>query len=217
MMIRSQTLLATLAMFFAFMIAGNAQDGPTKGEDFVRAPAIEEGLSVSNAFQSNMVLQRDKPLTIWGWASVGEKISVKFGTLSAEATTNKNRSWHVMLDSIPANSTPGLLKIQGKEKTIELKNILVGDVWVLGGQSNMEFDLSKVDDGMLEIVSANFPQIRLLTLPRGKGFESVKSFERLDEWSDWSNRHFAKGDWEVCSPESIPEISALGYVFCRRV
>jgi sialate O-acetylesterase len=81
----------------------------------------------------------------------------------------------------------------------------------------LEFELSKVDDGELEIVSANFPQIRLLTMPQGKGFASVRSFERLHEWSDWSSRHFRKGDWDVCSPETVREFSAIGYVFGRRL
>jgi sialate O-acetylesterase len=74
-----------------------------------------------------------------------------------------------------------------------------------------------VDDGELEIVSANFPQIRLLTMPVGKGFSSVHSFERLHEWSDWSKRHFRKGDWDICSPETVTEFSAIGYIFGRRM
>jgi sialate O-acetylesterase len=81
----------------------------------------------------------------------------------------------------------------------------------------MAFPISKVDDGDLEIVSANFPQIRLLSMPSGKGFDSVRSFERLHEWSDWSKRHFRRGDWNVCSPETVDEFSAIGYIFGRRL
>ena len=81
----------------------------------------------------------------------------------------------------------------------------------------MEFEIAKVDNGQLEIVSANFPQIRLLTMPRGKGFDSVHSFPRLHEWSDWSKRHFRKGDWEICSPETVREFTAIGYIFGRRL
>lgn len=81
----------------------------------------------------------------------------------------------------------------------------------------MEFALAKVDDGALEIASAHFPEIRLLTIPQGAGFDSVRSFERLHEWSSWSSRHFRKGDWEICSPETVPEFSAIGYVFGRRL
>ena len=70
---------------------------------------------------------------------------------------------------MPANNAPQTLTVKGKSATLKLENILVGDVWILGGQSNMEFPISNVDDGELEIVSANFPQIRLLTMPVGKG------------------------------------------------
>ena len=186
-------------------------------EDVVQDPAIGKDLCVSNVFQTNMVLQRDKPLNIWGWAEPGEEVTVSFAGQQAKAKAAADRSWQVALQPMPANSTPQTMTVKGKAQTLTLENILVGDVWILGGQSNMEFDLSKVDDGPLEVVSANFPQIRLLTPPRGKGFDSVRSFERLHEWSSWSSRHFRKGDWEVCSPETVKEFSAIGYVFGRRL
>ncbi len=211
---KPQHLLPFLCLFAA---AALAQNGPTRGEDFIRVPAISEGLSVSNAFQSNMVIQRDKPIHIWGWAAPEEKVTVSFAGQTAETTATADRSWTVTLDALPANSAAQELAIKGADETLKLENVVVGDVWVLGGQSNMEFDLAKVDDGFLEVVSANFPQIRLLTIPRGKGFESVWSFERLHEWSDWSGRHFQKGDWEICSPETVREFSAIGYVFGRRL
>jgi len=185
--------------------------------DVVEIPAISPGLCVANVFQSNMVLQRDKPLRIWGWADPGEEILVSFAGEQARTTAAADRSWDVTLGPVPANPSPQVLKVQGKQSALALENILVGDVWILGGQSNMEFPISNVDDGELEIVSANFPQIRLLSMPIGKGFESVRSFERLHEWSDWSKRHFRKGDWDPCSPGTVREFSAIGYVFGRRI
>jgi len=186
-------------------------------EDVVEIPAIGEGLCVSNVFQTNMVLQRNKPVTIWGWADSGETVTVSFAGQTAETAAKADRSWKVTLEAMAANSTPQVMTIEGEDKTLTLENILVGDVWVLGGQSNMEFEIAKVDDGALEIVSANFPQIRLLSMPRGKGFDSVRSFERLYEWSSWFGRHFRKGDWDVCSPETVKEFTAIGYIFGRRV
>ena len=129
----------------------------------------------------------------------------------------RDRSWKVTLDALPANAKPEVMTVSSGGQSLKLENILVGDVWVLGGQSNMEFEIAKVNDGAIEIASANFPEIRLLTMPRGKGFDSVKSFERLYEWSDWSKRHFLKGEWQVCSPETVKEFSAIGYVFGRRI
>jgi len=186
-------------------------------EDVVDVPAIGQGLCVSNVFQTNMVLQRDKSLNIWGWAAPGEAVTVSFAGQQAQAKAAADRSWQVSLKPMPANNTPQTMTIKAASKMLTLDNILVGDVWVLGGQSNMEFPITNVDDGMLEVISANFPQIRLLTMPNGKGFASVRSFDRLYEWSDWSGRHFRKGDWDVCSPETVKEFSAIGYVFGRRL
>lgn len=186
-------------------------------QDVVDVPAIGPGLCVANVFQSNMVLQRDKPLHIWGWADPGEEVAVSFAGQEVRATAAADRAWQVTLEPVPANNAPQILTVRGKSATLTLDNILVGDVWILGGQSNMEFPLSNVDDGELEIVSANFPQIRLLTMPVGKGFASVHSFERLHEWSDWSSQHFRKGDWDICSPKTVRDFSAIGYIFGRRV
>lgn len=208
-------LSACLAL--ALIFAGSLFAEKMPREDVVAVPAIGEGLCVSNAFQSNMILQRDKPVKVWGWAAPGEKVTVSFGGETAQATANDQRSWEVNLPAMPANREPQTLRVRGSSDKVVLENVLVGDVWVLGGQSNMEFELAKVDDGMMEIASANFPEIRLLTVPQGKGFDAVRSFEGLHEWSSWSSRHFKKGYWEVCSPETVREFSAIGYVFGRRV
>jgi sialate O-acetylesterase len=205
----------------ALLIGGVAMAADAKKampkEDVVDVPAIGEGLCVSNAFQTNMVLQRDKDLKVWGWASAGDEVAVSFAGQQVQAKAAADRSWQVTLKAMPANSAPQTMTIKAASKTLTLENILVGDVWLLGGQSNMEWPITNVDDGMLEVVSANFPQIRLLTMPGGKGFKSVRSFERLYEWSDWSSRHFRKGDWDVCTPETVKEFSAIGYVFGRRL
>ena len=206
-----------LLAILATVAAGAAEQKPMPKEDVVEVPAIGQGLCVANVFQSKMVLQRDKPLNIWGWAAPGEEVTVSFAGQQAAAKAVADRSWQVTLKPVPANNAPQAMTVKGKNTTLTLENILVGDVWILGGQSNMEFPISKVDDGELEIVSANFAQIRLLTMPVGKGFKSVRSFERLHEWSDWFSTHFRKGDWDVCSPETVKEFSAIGYVFGRRV
>ena len=186
-------------------------------ENVVEFPAKTEGLSASNVFQSGMVLQRDKPIKIWGWAGAGEKVSVSFAGQLEEAKADSKGVWKLSLPAMGANSEGQVMTVKGANKTLTLENILIGDVWILGGQSNMEFEIAKVNNGELEIASANFSAIRLLTIPQGKGFESVRSFERLHEWSSWSSRHFRKGDWLVCSPETVREFSAIGYVFGRRL
>lgn len=211
-------IIAAFSLFLPPQWLG-AQETPKNlpKENVVQVPAVGDGLSVSNAFQSNMVIQRDKPITIWGWAAKGEKVTISFAGQSATATTGDDRLWKATLAAVPANSEPQVMTIAGAAQTLKLENILVGDVWVLGGQSNMEFAVGQVNDGQIEIASANFPEIRLLTMPVGKGFESVGSFEVLHEWSDWSKRHFFKGAWQVCSPETVGEFSAIGYIFGRRI
>jgi sialate O-acetylesterase len=81
----------------------------------------------------------------------------------------------------------------------------------------MEAPLTDVENGQLEIVSANYAGIRILTIPAQNGPEEKKSFPRLHEWSGWFSRHFRKGDWDVCSPKIAGELSAIGYVFARRI
>jgi sialate O-acetylesterase len=186
-------------------------------EDVVDVPAISEGLCVSNLFQSNMVLQRDKPIHIWGWGVPGEEVTVQFAGERVSTKAHEDRGWKVTLPAQAANSEPQPLTVEGSGTTLVLDNILIGDVWVLGGQSNMEFELAKVENGPLEIISANYPQIRILTVPYSQGPEMQQGFARLHQWSDWSGRHFRKGDWDICTPEIARELSAIGYVFARRV
>lgn len=186
-------------------------------EDVIEVPAMSEGLSLHNLFQSNMVIQRDKPIGIWGWAKPGAEVVVSIAGDKKVVKASENRSWKVEFPARQASSRPIEILLKSGEGAVKLENVLVGDVWVIGGQSNMEFPLTKVENGNLEIVSANYPEVRILTVPQSAQKERVLSFPRLHEWSDWSNRHFRKGDWEVCSPEVVGELSAIGYVFARRV
>ena len=147
-------LLTALLASLAGMTAVAAERKEMPKEDVVEVPAIRQGLCVANVFQSNMVLQRDKPLNIRGWADPGEEVTVSFAGREAQAKAAGDRSWQVTLTPVPASSAPQVMTVKGKSTTLTLENILVGDVWVLGGQSNMEFPISNVDDGELEIVSA---------------------------------------------------------------
>jgi len=212
-------LLVLLAALFTLP----AQAEPpklVKGEDFVVKPAISEELCVSNLFQDGMVLQRDKPIYVWGWAAQGETVTVAFNGINKTTVADKDRHWKVEFPAVPANAEPQAMKITGNKSAnpITLTNILVGDVWVLGGQSNMEFELAKVENGNLEIISANYPNIRILTLPYGEApVEHNKSFPEIHQYSSWFGRHFHKGSWDVCTPEIAKNLSAIGYVFARRI
>lgn len=188
-----------------------------KGEDLVEAPAIASGFCVHNLFQSNMVIQRDKPIKIWGWAKPGEKVTVTLGTNQVSDVTDEKRKWMVTLPERPASSKPLQIVIQGADKKIELKNVLVGDVWLLGGQSNMAHPICRVEDGDLEIASANYPNIRILQVPLQDGPKAKRSFPRLYQWSGFFKMHYRRGYWDVCTPENVRELSGIGYVFARRI
>jgi sialate O-acetylesterase len=219
-MTRSSTarraLLLVQCSILTVLVATPAE-GQRPRQDVVDVPATREGLCVSNLFQSNMVLQREKPIRIWGFAAPSEEITVSFAGRTGSARAGEDRRWLAELPALPASSTPQSLTIASAQETLRLENVLVGDVWVLGGQSNMEFELAKVENGALEIVSANLPNLRILTVPYGQGPAKQIGFPRLHEWSDWFGRHFRKGDWDVCTPEIARDLSAIGYVFARRL
>lgn len=194
-----------------------AEEKLERGKDRIDLPAMGPGLWVHSLFQSNMIIQRDKPIRVWGWAEPGEKVTVTFSGNTQAATAAADRSWKVELPAMPVNTEPQKMTIQGKEKTVELENILLGDIWLMAGQSNMEFPLAKVDAGQLEIISANFKNMRLLKVPQIVGPETQTSFPRFYRWSGWDGRHFRQGYWDVVSPATAADLPAIGYIFARRI
>jgi sialate O-acetylesterase len=150
---------------------------------------------------SNMVLQREKSITIWGWASVGEKVTVQFNKQTKSTKADKTGSWMVSLAPEAAGG-PYTLTLKGKN-ILTLTNILVGEVWVCSGQSNMEWPVRLVTNAEAEIQTANFPEIRHFTVEKSvstKPEDDVKG-----------------GDWKVCSPQTVGDFTAVGYFFARDV
>ncbi|MFM2141536.1 MAG: hypothetical protein RLZZ476_80 [Verrucomicrobiota bacterium] len=194
-----------------------AEEKLERGKDRIDTPAIGNGLCVHNLFQSNMVVQRERPMPIWGWAAAGEKVTVSLAGNTQSATAAADRSWKVELPALPASAEPRTITVQGQDAKIELTNILVGDVWLLGGQSNMEFEIRKLEEGPLEILSANFDQIRLFTVPQQNGPETKRAFPRQHQWSSFFGQHFRQGYWDVCSPETVEDMSGIGYIYGRRI
>ena len=194
-----------------------AEEKLVPGKDRIDVPAIGEGLCLHNLFQTGMVLQRDKPIRIWGWAAPGENLSVTFADKTQSCTAAADRSWKVELPGLPASSEPRTFVVQGKATTLKLEDILIGDVWLLGGQSNMEFEIHKTEGGPLEIVSANFKNIRLFSVPQQNGPDLRNSFPRQYQWIDFFGQHFRQGYWDVCTPETVGEMSGIGYIFARRI
>lgn len=161
-------------------------------------PAMAD-VKLPNIIGNDMVLQRDKPIKIWGWADPGEKVKVKgswqwFRGTSVTADTNGN--WKVQLPSAKAGG-PYKLTIRGKN-TIKLTNILIGEVWVCSGQSNMHFALNNAFDGKETAQKANHPKIRLFSVPVSYSLKP---------------RPDTPSKWELCSPKTAGDFSAIGFFF----
>jgi sialate O-acetylesterase len=152
---------------------------------------------------SHMVLQREKPIHIWGWSAPGEKVAVSLHGISRQTTGDSLGDWSVFLPPEGAGG-PYRLEVAGTNKIV-LDDVLIGDVWFASGQSNMEmplkgFDSAPVKDSAVEIARATEPRIRLLHIPA--------------KAADFPLRNGGTG-WTVCSPETARDFSAAAYFFGR--
>ena len=165
------------------------------------AGTVSANVKLPKIFGDNMVLQRDHAIPVWGWADSKEKITVKFNRQIKTITADKSGKWRIDLEAETAGG-PYQMMVSGKN-TITIGNILVGDVWVCSGQSNMEFRLITSLDADKEIRQANYPQIR--------HFEVTKSVA-VQPKDD-----VAGGDWKVTSPETAGNFTAVGYYFAKEL
>ncbi len=147
----------------------------------------------------NMVLQQKQAGNIWGWDNPGTDVTVSFGGQTKAAKADAKGKWTVSLDPGAASDRPASMTIKGSS-TKDLKNILVGEVWICSGQSNMEWNVGNSTDADLEIATAKYPKIRLISVPK------VGVQEPQDDF---------KGAWAECSPQTVPPFSAVGYFFGR--
>ena len=178
---------------------------------FLYSSAFADGLKVHGIFRSNMVLQRDKPITIWGWASKGTDVSVTFGERSAAGKAQGDTGrWQVTFDAQAGNAAGQALVVKAGAETIQMDNILVGDVWVMNGQSNMAFALKAVYQAGLESSMAHLPLMRHIRIRSGAESEHVE-IDLKDEFVN--NPDDPDKNWRVVTPEVALEMGAIGYVF----
>ena len=159
-------------------------------------------VKLPNVLGSGMVLQRDLPVPVWGWADAAEKVSVSFAGQTKMTTAGDDGKWMVKLDPLTANSSPARMTVTGNNK-ISLDNVLVGEVWICSGQSNMEWSLNASLNGKAEVSAANHPVIRLFNVPGHTTSPLPKET--------------GAGSWQVCQPRSANGFSAVGYFFGRRL
>jgi sialate O-acetylesterase len=155
----------------------------------VRLPAL---------LSDHMVVQREQPVHIWGWADPGEKVRVAFANTNRDDVADDAGRWSVYFPPQDAGG-PYEMTIEGTNR-IAISDILVGEVWVGSGQSNMEMQVDRVNDAAKEIAAADFPKIRLFQVERNTAHAPL-----LD----------VKGSWKVCTPESVKDFSAVSYFFAR--
>ena len=148
-------------------------------------------------FCDHMVLQREKPLPVWGWAEPGEAIAVSIAGQCARTVAGSDGRWKVTLPALPVGG-PFEMTIND----VTLRDVLVGEVWIGSGQSNMQFNVGSVDNSGQEIDAANFPRIRLFTVP------TVAALEIQDD---------VVGNWSVCTPQTVGGFSAALYFFGREL
>ena len=157
-------------------------------------------LRLPSIFGSHMVLQQQQPNRVWGWADTGDKIAVTIAGQRKTATADSEGRWQVTLDAIEVGG-PHRMVISG-DNQIELDNVMVGEVWICSGQSNMAWPVQRANDPDLETLTANFPNIRLISVPQVGTQEPQNDFD---------------GRWQLCTPQTVEQFSAVGYFFGRQL
>lgn len=164
--------------------------------------ALQADVKLPHVFADNMVLQRDQVLKIWGWADPGEEVTVSVAGQTVSDRAGDDGTWQVSLKPLQVGA-PIEVNVQGKN-AITLKNVLVGDVWICSGQSNMEWPVARTNDAKVEIANANHPDIRLFHV------------KRLPKTTPQSDVELTAG-WAPCTPQTIPNFTAVGYFFGRKL
>lgn len=164
---------------------------------------VSADVSLPKIFGSGMVLQRGLATPVWGWADAGEEVTVEFAGQKKTATADGQGVWSVRLDPQKENSKGQSLTVSGKN-TVTFQDVLLGDVWICSGQSNMEWAVRNSMNPDEEQKAANYPGIRLFNVPGHTTSPVAK--DRLPG-----------GDWQTCRPDTVGGFSAVGYFFGRRL
>jgi sialate O-acetylesterase len=161
-------------------------------------------------FSDHMVLQRDQPIPVWGTASAGEKVSVTLGNETRSTIADQNGGWRVRLDPKSASDKPVTMILVGSN-SMTIKDILIGEVWLCSGQSNMHWPLKQATQGTEAIAKANLPNLRLINM-RGNPYGNGREFSD-DEIAHCKPEKYLTGKWAVSSPQSASDFSAVAMFF----
>lgn len=170
------------------------------GTILVLASSARADVKLPGIFSDHMVLQRNVAAPVWGWADPGEKITVSIAGQTRKATADASGNWKLKLSKLSADS-PLTMTVAG-HNSIVIQDVLVGEVWLGSGQSNMQLPVNDVTNVWKEKASAKFPQIRMFTVARHPATTPQTNCE---------------GKWLVCAPETVGDFSAAAYFFGREL
>lgn len=168
------------------------------------------GVRLPNLFGEHMVLQAGKEVPVWGWGTPREEVTVSFAGHSVMVEVDAKGEWSIKLPVMKKSFDGRELMVSSKSGNRTIKDVLVGEVWVCGGQSNMEWTLRSTRDADLEMLSVDHPEIRFIRLPKVARFEPQKNFPVESPTKP-------EGNWRLCVPEQAENCTAVGYYFARRL
>jgi len=148
-----------------------------------------------------MVLQQGKVLPIWGWGETGEAVTIRIGSQIQKTVVGEDGTWKAYLDPLNPMNEPLVLTVQG-QNTLTVEDVLVGEVWLASGQSNMQFSVGATDFAVVEVTAADYPSMRLFSVPKNSSLTPVEKIEVT---------------WQVCRPDSVAGFSAVAYFFGREL
>ncbi|MCA9217764.1 MAG: exo-alpha-sialidase, partial [Planctomycetales bacterium] len=188
--------------------------------DITRKPATDESsrstnqsLNMSRVFSDHMVLQADAPLPVWGQAKPGSTVAVQLGDETLESAANSHGDWIVRFPPRDVSAVATELTVRSGDDRLEFTDVLVGEVWLCAGQSNMEWMLSQSANGVEELSAADHPQLRLLHLIGGARGSSVSYTQK--HVARLTPATYCEGEWKVASADSARSFSAVAWYFGR--
>jgi len=166
------------------------------------ATARGGGLRLASIFTDHLVLQEGEPIAVWGSGSAGAEVTVRFAGQQKRAMTAVDGFWSTSLDPLPASATGAELSVRAGSNELKIHDVLVGEVWLCAGQSNMAAPLHEFDESGDEARKAEFPNIRMIRIPERPAELARKEFD---------------AHWKICSPSAASAMSAFGYYFARKL
>lgn len=183
-----------------------------RGQGWRAATPQPRQLTLGVPFTDHMVLQRNKPIRIWGAAAPSSPVSVNLSTDTRKTQSGADGKWTITFEARAANSTPQSIEIQSGAESIQLKDILIGDVWLCAGQSNMRWMVKQSDKAKEEIAQANHPNLRLIHF-QDRLYPTGKKYSLAHLRGTTEETYYRTEGWQRCSPGTVAEFSAVAYCF----